>query len=153
MSVYLVCLSLWRVSIWCVTMVCAYLYGVYLWCVRVVASRHLNLGLGGSEVGWLTAYTAATHWVATKSITLSPISEIGGHLAGGRGAILKGAGGLTFGRRPGARGSWEASGAFHLKGNRLKTFWSKEEHLIWTWCEYCVAKHNYWTCMLNINHW
>ena len=48
--------------------------------------------------GWLTVYTDATHWVATKSITFSPISEIGGHLTESRGAILRGARGLTLGQ-------------------------------------------------------
>ncbi|CAL8309046.1 unnamed protein product [Boreogadus saida] len=43
------------------------------------------------------ADTTVTHQPATESTDRTPISEIGGHLAESRGAILKGARGLTFG--------------------------------------------------------
>ena len=43
------------------------------------------------------ADTTVTHQPATESTDRTPISEIGGHLAESRGAMLKGARGLTFG--------------------------------------------------------
>ena len=62
-----------------------------------MASRHLKLGPDQPE-GWSwMADTTVTHQPATESTDRTPISEIGGHLAESRGAILKGAGGLTFG--------------------------------------------------------
>ncbi|CAL8314604.1 unnamed protein product [Boreogadus saida] len=44
------------------------------------------------------ADTTVIHQPATESTDQTPISEIGGHLAESRGAMLKGARGLTFGQ-------------------------------------------------------
>ena len=65
--------------------------------MHTVASRPVNLGPDQPE-GWSwMADTTVTHQPATESTDRTPISEIGGHLAESRGAILKGIRGLTFG--------------------------------------------------------
>ena len=62
-----------------------------------MASRPVNLGPDQPE-GWSwMADTTITHQPATESTDRTPISEIGGHLAESRGAMLKGARGLIFG--------------------------------------------------------
>ena len=75
-----------------------------------MASRPLNLGPDQPE-GWSwTACTAVAHQTATESSPFaSPISVIGGHLAGGRGAMLKGGRGQT-GEQHGCDEEIEANG-------------------------------------------
>ena len=98
--IYMVCNYGVCVSIWCIPMVCACIY-IYIRflsvVVCIVASRPVNLGPDQPESWSWMADTTVTHQPATESTDRTPISEIGGHLAESRGAILKGARGLIFG--------------------------------------------------------
>ncbi|CAL8404548.1 unnamed protein product [Boreogadus saida] len=65
--------------------------------VRILRCRGSAVDKLPEGWSWM-ADTTVTHQPATESTDRTPISEIGGHLAESRGAILKGARGLTFGQ-------------------------------------------------------